>query len=128
MPEESNPMRAPPQPRLRPLLDRRLVVVSCKGGTGNTTVAASLALAGAHRGLRVAIIETCRRNGLRMARPARSDVHLRLAVEEIEARQEEQFGTTFVLRTYAVEAEDIRGARFASVVLVAWSTNEDGIP
>ena len=40
-----------------------------------------------------------------MARPARSDVHLRLAVEEIEARQEEQFGTTFVLRTYAVEAE-----------------------
>ena len=55
--------------------------------------------------LRFAIIETCRRNGLRMARPARSDVHLRLAVEEIEARQEEQFGTTFVLRTYAVEAE-----------------------
>lgn len=53
-------MRAPPQPRLRPLLDRRLVVVSGKGGTGKTTVAAALALAAADRGLRVAIIETGR--------------------------------------------------------------------
>ena len=40
-----------------------------------------------------------------MARPGRSDVHLRLDVEEIEARQEEQFGTTFVVRTYSVEGE-----------------------
>jgi hypothetical protein len=54
---------------------------------------------------RNAIVESCRRNGLRMARPGRSDVHVRLEVQEIEARQEEQFGTTFVVRTYAVEAE-----------------------
>ncbi|MAE93742.1 MAG: hypothetical protein CL910_03700 [Deltaproteobacteria bacterium] len=54
-------MRAPVSPQLRPLLDRRLVVVSGKGGTGKTTLVATLALAAADRGLRVAIVETGRR-------------------------------------------------------------------
>jgi anion-transporting ArsA/GET3 family ATPase len=42
---------------LRPLLDRRLVIVTGKGGTGKTTVAAALALAAAERGKRVLVAE-----------------------------------------------------------------------
>ena len=42
------------------IFDRRLVVVTGKGGTGKTTVAASLAWAAAERGLRVALAETGR--------------------------------------------------------------------
>jgi hypothetical protein len=45
---------------LRPLLDRRLVVVTGKGGTGKTTLAATLALAAAQRGRRVLVVETGR--------------------------------------------------------------------
>ena len=46
--------------RLHPLLARRLVVVTGKGGTGKTTVAAALALAAAERGRRVLVVETGR--------------------------------------------------------------------
>ncbi len=41
----------------RNLLERRLVIVTGKGGTGKTTVAAALALAGARAGLRVLVAE-----------------------------------------------------------------------
>lgn len=44
----------------RPLLERRLLIVTGKGGTGKTTVVAALALAAAGRGLRVLVIETTR--------------------------------------------------------------------
>lgn len=44
----------------RPLLARRLIVVTGKGGTGKTTVAAALARAAAARGLRVLVAETGR--------------------------------------------------------------------
>jgi len=43
-----------------PLLERRLVIVTGKGGTGKTTIAAALALAGARRGLRVVVAEVAR--------------------------------------------------------------------
>ena len=47
---------------LRPssLLDRRLVIVTGKGGTGKTTVAAALAVAAAGSGLRVLLVEVGR--------------------------------------------------------------------
>src|SRR5262245_61462087 len=47
-------MRAEPS---RPLLERRLVIVTGKGGTGKTAVAAALAVAAARAGLRVLVAE-----------------------------------------------------------------------
>jgi anion-transporting ArsA/GET3 family ATPase len=49
------PFRSESPPRN--LLERRLVIVTGKGGTGKTTVAAALALAGARAGLRVLVAE-----------------------------------------------------------------------
>ena len=43
------------------LLDRRLVVVTGKGGTGKSTLSAALALAGARRGKRVLVCEVTAR-------------------------------------------------------------------
>ncbi|HBZ72224.1 MAG TPA: chromosome partitioning protein [Deltaproteobacteria bacterium] len=45
---------------LRPLLERRLVIVTGKGGTGKTSVAAALAVAGASSGRRVLVAEVGR--------------------------------------------------------------------
>lgn len=44
----------------RPLLERRLVIVTGKGGTGKTSVVAALALAGARSGRRVLVAEVGR--------------------------------------------------------------------
>jgi anion-transporting ArsA/GET3 family ATPase len=46
-----------PKTTERPLLDRRLIIVTGKGGCGKTTVAAATALAAAESGRRVALIE-----------------------------------------------------------------------
>ncbi len=58
-------------PHLRPLLDRRLVVVSGKGGTGKTALVAALALAAMARGLRTVVVETGREEQVpaRLGRP-----------------------------------------------------------
>ncbi|MDH5307865.1 MAG: chromosome partitioning protein [Myxococcales bacterium] len=53
-------MPASPAPPLSSLLERRLVIVTGKGGTGKTTVCAALALAAAQRGLRVLVAEVAR--------------------------------------------------------------------
>ncbi len=45
-------------PPARPLLDHRLIIVTGKGGTGKTTVAAALALAAQRAGRRVLVAET----------------------------------------------------------------------
>lgn len=60
--EQEQPLSNPEKPpgSLRPLLDHRLVIVTGKGGTGKTSVAAALSLAGARQGLRVALVETGR--------------------------------------------------------------------
>jgi hypothetical protein len=50
------------------------------------------------------MVEECRRRGVPTRRPPGGDVLVRLAVEEIEARNEQQFGTTFVVRTYSIDA------------------------
>jgi hypothetical protein len=54
--------------------------------------------------LRFAIVAECKKQRIPTARPPRSDVIVHLDVEEIEARSEQQFGTTFVVRTYSIEA------------------------
>ena len=44
--------------------------------------------------------------GIRTSRnPAQAQIHLRVFAEEVESRQETQFGTTFVTRTYSIDAE-----------------------
>jgi anion-transporting ArsA/GET3 family ATPase len=53
-----------PGDRLVPLLDRRLIVVTGKGGTGKTSVAAALGLAAARAGKRVLLTETGRDENL----------------------------------------------------------------
>ncbi len=52
--------RAAAPPKFRSLLERRLVIVTGKGGTGKTTVVAALALAAARAGRRVLVAETGR--------------------------------------------------------------------
>jgi anion-transporting ArsA/GET3 family ATPase len=54
---QERPSEARPE---RPLLARRLIVVTGKGGTGKTTVAAALARAAAARGRKVLVAETGR--------------------------------------------------------------------
>lgn len=51
-------MGAGAAPRLRSLIDCRLIIVTGKGGCGKTTVATALALAAAETGKRVALAET----------------------------------------------------------------------
>ncbi|MBI4260899.1 MAG: ATPase [Actinobacteria bacterium] len=57
-PDPSDPSR-PPAP-----FDRRVLLVSGKGGTGKSTVAAALALAGARTGRRTLLVETEGRGGM----------------------------------------------------------------
>ena len=49
------------------LLDRELLVVTGKGGSGKTTVAAALGVAAARRGLRTIVAEVARRDDVRAA-------------------------------------------------------------
>ncbi len=52
--------------------------------------------------IRTALQQALEKKGMRSVRPAGADVLVNVAAEEIEARTEQQFGTTFVIRTYSV--------------------------
>ena len=52
--------------------------------------------------IRSALQQALEKRGMRTGRAAGSDVLVSVAAEEIEARTEEQFGNTFVIRTYSV--------------------------
>jgi len=52
--------------------------------------------------IRAMLPEALERRGMRSGRAAVADVLVRVEAEEIEARTEEQFGNTFVIRTYSV--------------------------
>jgi hypothetical protein len=55
--------------------------------------------------IRTALQEALEKKGMRSVRPTGADVLVNVAAEEIEARTEEQFGNTFVIRTYSVTLE-----------------------
>jgi serine/threonine-protein kinase len=55
--------------------------------------------------VRIALVQALEKRGMRPGRPAVADVLVHIQAEEIEARTEEQFGNTFVVRTYSVTLE-----------------------
>jgi hypothetical protein len=59
--------------------------------------------------------ENVEKRGMRVGRPANAEVLVRIEAEEIEARTEEQFGNTFVIRTYSVTL-DAEVPRFGDAV------------
>jgi hypothetical protein len=65
--------------------------------------------------LRIALREQLERRGMAAVPPARADVLIDIETEEIEARTEEQFGNTFVIRTYSVTL-DAQAPRFGDSV------------
>lgn len=91
VPAQAAPSPTPP-PSPPPLPETPAIGVACDGVRDGCAA------------LRFALVEECRKRGVPMARPRRADVRLRIDVEEVEARSEQQFGTTFVVRTYAIEA------------------------
>jgi len=52
--------------------------------------------------IRAMLQQALERRGMRTGRAATADVLVQVEAEEIEARTEEQFGNTFVIRTYSV--------------------------
>jgi serine/threonine-protein kinase len=97
-PPPSSPTEAPSQttpspitaPVEEPIPEKPTVSFECEG------------VRDACGALRGAFGEALEKRGMRMGRPDRADVFVRAEAEEIEARTEEQFGNTFVIRTYSV--------------------------
>ena len=67
--------------------------------------------------IRSALQQALERKGMRSGRAAAADVLVIVAAEEIEARTEEQFGNTFVIRTYSVTL-DAEVPRFGDAVVI----------
>ena len=67
--------------------------------------------------IRSALQQALERKGMRSGRAAAADVLVIVAAEEIEARTEEQFGNTFVIRTYSVTL-DAEVPRFGDSVVI----------
>ncbi len=53
--------------------------------------------------LRAALEASFDRAGMSLAYPERAEILVTIVAEEVEARQESQFGTLFVVRTYSIE-------------------------
>jgi serine/threonine-protein kinase len=91
---EAPPRTAPPPPVAapvqEPIPEKPMVSFECEG------------VRDACGALRGAFSEAIEKRGMRVGRPERADVFVRAEAEEIEARTEEQFGNTFVIRTYSV--------------------------
>jgi eukaryotic-like serine/threonine-protein kinase len=65
--------------------------------------------------LRAALQEELEKNGMQVTRSPRADVLVDIETEEVEARTEEQFGNTFVIRTYSVTL-DAQAPRFGDSI------------
>jgi eukaryotic-like serine/threonine-protein kinase len=94
-PASSSPPPAPQKPRVEPpaetpIPEHPAVSIECAG------------LKDACGALRAALQEELEKNGMQVTRAPRADVLVDIETEEVEARTEEQFGNTFVIRTYSV--------------------------
>ncbi len=67
--------------------------------------------------IRTALQQALEKRDMRTGRAAGADVRVSVAAEEIEARTEEQFGNTFVIRTYSVTL-DAEVPRFGDSVML----------
>ncbi|HXV63796.1 MAG TPA: serine/threonine-protein kinase [Vicinamibacteria bacterium] len=65
--------------------------------------------------MRTVLRDALQKKGMQPARPEQAELLVALVVEEIESHAEEQFGTTFVTRTYSV-AGDADVPRFGDIV------------
>ncbi len=98
----SVPAQAAP-PAAAPIPEHPTVSVECEG------------VRDACGEIRTALQQALEKKGMRNGRPAGADVLVNVAAEEIEARTEEQFGNTFVIRTYSVTL-DADVPRFGDLV------------
>ena len=112
-------------PTLRGVLDRRLLLVTGKGGTGKSAVAASLAIAAGRRGMRVLAISMDRGDGLarHLALPhleptpqRHGDVHAALvdpgaALDEYLRLRMRMPRLTAVSRVFAAVVDTVPGVR-----------------
>jgi len=102
-PRTSSVPAQPAPPAEAPLPEKPTVSVACEG------------VRDACGEIRTALQEALEKKGMRSGRPTSADVLVNVAAEEIEARTEEQFGNTFVIRTYSVTL-DAEVPRFGDLV------------
>jgi eukaryotic-like serine/threonine-protein kinase len=93
----------PAPPTEAPIPEKPTVSVDCEG------------VRDACGEIRTALQQALEKKGMRSGRAASSDIQVVVAAEEIEARTEEQFGNTFVIRTYSVTL-DAEAPRFGDSV------------
>jgi serine/threonine-protein kinase len=103
-PKPTPERRAEPQPEAEPPIPQTPSVgVECDGVKDACAV------------IRIALRDALSKRGMAPARALRADVLITIQAEEIEARTEEQFGNTFVIRTYSVTL-DAEAPRFGDSV------------
>jgi serine/threonine protein kinase len=90
-PPSPQPTPPPPVPEPEVLPEKPSLSSSCQG------------LSDACGSVQAALEQAFVKNGIPMTREEGADIVLLVYTEEIEARTEEQFGTTFVVRTYSIE-------------------------